>query len=55
MVKTPSGRMAAPEDVDHYERCEASGIVLYVERALADEDEIDVVIPSVGTFVVRRA
>ena len=47
--------MATPEDADQYERCDAGGIVLYIERTLAGEDEIEVVMPGVGTFVVRRA
>jgi hypothetical protein len=47
--------MATPEDADQYERRDAGGIVLYVERALAGEDEIEFVMPNVGTFTIRRA
>jgi hypothetical protein len=47
--------MATPEDADQYERCDTSGVVLYVERALTGEAELEFVMPSVGTFVIRRA
>lgn len=46
--------MAAPDDTDQYERHEGDGLVLYVEHALAGEDEIEVVMPGVGTFTIRR-
>lgn len=55
MVKTPSGRMAKPEDEGGYERSRAGDITLYLAPALAGEDEIEITMPHVGAFVIRRA
>jgi len=47
--------MVAPEDPGAWEHCDAGGVVLYVEPALAGEDEIEFIMPHVGTFTIRRA
>lgn len=47
--------MATPDDAAAYERWESGGVQLFIERALAGEAEIELLMPHVGTFVLRRA
>lgn len=47
--------MARPEDEAGYERWRAADITLFVERELAGANELEFLIPHVGSFVIRKA